>query len=263
VATGARKGVHVHTSGTTGTALHLILSRECRQREYAFQDLHRSWSGIERGDSVATIAGHPVVPTGVMHPPFWRRNAAANQTSSLRCISPDLRCLPTSRSCVVSAPRLIHGYPSALYLVPRSASSPVRKGFAHWPCTVTPRPCSTGSALPIERAFACKVFNEYGNIEMTANIVECERGQLHVKNEYSLIEFLRADGTRAAPGEYARIVTTGYWNDATPLVRYDTGDMAVPSGLSCECGRPGPLVEEILGRQDDIFVRPTGAWLGG
>jgi len=261
-ATGRRSGVPMHTSGTTGKALHMTLSRECWQREYAFRDLHRSWGGIMPGDPIATIAGHPVVPVDRMVAPYWRRNGAFNQTifSSQHMKEATLPLYLAELERL--QPRMIQGYPSSLYVLGlaclQAGDERVRPAsvFAHsetlfeWQRDV------------IERAFGCKVFNWYGNTEMTVNIVECERGSLHVKNEHSFVEFLRIDGTAAGPGEYARIVTTGFGNDATPLIRYDTGDMAVLSDASCECGRTGPIVKEILGRQEDIFVTPDGRMVG-
>jgi phenylacetate-CoA ligase len=261
-ATGARKGIPVHTSGTTGTGLHMTVSRESWQRESAFRDLHRSWGGFRAGDSVATIAGHPVVPAKSMDPPFWRRNCAFNQTlfSSQHMTRATLPAYLTELRRL--EPALIHGYPSSLYVI---ASFWLESGEER----IRPKSVFSHSETlfdwqraAIEDAFECKVFNWYGNTEMTANIVECEHDRLHVKNEYSLVEFLRADGTRADAGEYARIVGTAFGNDATPLIRYDTGDMAILSAESCECGRPGPIVDRVLGRQDDIFVTPDGRMLG-
>ena len=260
--TGTRKGVAAHTSGTTGMALHLTLSQECFQREYAFRDLHRSWGGIRPGDRTATIAGHPVVPTEHMDPPFWRHNAAFNQTifSSIHLTESTLPLYV--RELKRLAPKLIHGYPSSLYIVALSCLESGEEGIR--PQSVF---CHSETLLDrqresIERAFGCKAFNWYGNTEMTVNIVECESGRLHVKNEHSLVEFLRVDGTPAEPGEYARIITTGFGNDATPLIRYDTGDVAVLSSDRCDCGRPGPLVAEVLGRHEDIFVTPDGRLVG-
>lgn len=261
-ASGARRGVSVHTSGTTGMGLHLVLSRECWQREYAFRDLHRAWGGIRPGDTTATLAGHPVVPIERERPPFWRHNAAFNQTvfSSQHITEASLAFYV--RELVRLAPRLLHGYPSSVYVI---ASYCLEIGEDRIrPAAVY---CHSETLFDwqratIERAFGCKVFNWYGNTEMTVNIVECERGTMHVKNEHSLVEFLRADGSAARPGEYARIVTTGFGNAATPLIRYDTGDMAVLREGTCECGRPGPLVEAILGRQEDVFVTPDGRMVG-
>jgi phenylacetate-CoA ligase len=43
------------------------------------------------------------------------------------------------------------------------------------------------------------------------------------------------------------------------LPRYNTGDMVRMSGCSCPCGRGLPLIDEVIGRQNDIVVDPRGA----
>ena len=114
----------------------------------------------------------------------------------------------------------------------------------------------------IEAVFGCKVFNWYGNTEMTANIVECDHGSLHVKPEHSVLEFLSPEGRPARPGELAEIVATGYGNEAFPLIRYRTGDTAIVSDRPCECGRGGPTVVSVTGRVEDIVVTPEGRHVG-
>ncbi len=47
-----------------------------------------------------------------------------------------------------------------------------------------------------------------------------------------------------------------------PLLRYRTGDQAVASGERCPCGRAFPVVERILGREDDVIVTPEGRLIG-
>jgi len=261
-ATGVEKGVPVHTSGTTGTGLSFVASRECAQWEFAFRDLHRSWGGYRPGDSVATIAGHPVVPIATMTPPFWRRNAASNQTlfssqhmtrATLPMYLEELRRLK---------PALIHGFPSSLYIVASFCLESGETGIRPKSVFTHSETLLDGHREAIEQAFGCKVFDWYGTTEAAANFVECEHGRMHIKHEYSLVEFLRTDGTHAAAGEYARVVGTAFGNLATPLIRYDTGDMAVLAADSCTCGRPGPIVERILGRQEDIFVTPDGRMVG-
>jgi phenylacetate-CoA ligase len=51
-------------------------------------------------------------------------------------------------------------------------------------------------------------------------------------------------------------------NRAFPLVRYDVGDIAQVSGRTCECGRPGRIVDALDGRREDYVVLPSGAMVG-
>ena len=53
-------------------------------------------------------------------------------------------------------------------------------------------------------------------------------------------------------------MATGFFNPAMPLLRYDTGDLAVPLETPCPCGRALPAVREVQGRFDDLLVTPSG-----
>ena len=259
---GGKKAVTVHTSGTTGKALRLKISIEAWQREYAFRDDHRTWMGIKPGDRVATLAGHPVVSTNHMKPPFWRRNRAENQIIfSAQHLTPET--MPHYAEELHSfQPQLLHGYPSALYLLALYLD-------AQNISTLRPRAAYTHSETLLDnqrallqRAFGCHVFDGYGNTERVAYIVECEQGSLHVRMEHSVIEFLRADGEPARAGEMAEMVCTGFGNEATPLIRYRVGDSAIYTNRPCPCGRGGTIVEKIQGRVDDIIVTPDGRHVG-
>jgi len=114
----------------------------------------------------------------------------------------------------------------------------------------------------MEQAFQCKVYNWYGNAEQVGNIVECEEGNLHVKEDHSFVEFIGPDGRPAQPGELAEMVCTGFGNYAMPLIRYRVGDMAVLSDKKCPCGRSGRIVERIVGRVEDVVVTPDGRHVG-
>jgi phenylacetate-CoA ligase len=257
-----RQVVWFHTSGTTGKALEVPISQECFEREYAFRWLHYSWAGIDRHERIATLAGHPVAPVERLEPPFWVTNRAENQ---LLLSSQHL----TSESMAHYAaklrdwqPAMIHGYPSSLYLLALGLTERDER-------EIRPRAVFTASETlmdhqraAIEAAFDCKVYNWYGNTEMTGNIVDCDLGSLHVKPEHSLLEFLNAEGEPARPGELAEIIATGYGNEAYPLLRYRTGDTAILSDRPCECGRGGPIVRRVTGRVEDIVVTPDGRHVG-
>ena len=157
---------------------------------------------------------------------------------------------------------LFRSYPSSLYLLALGLAEQQETG-------IQPRAVFTASETlletqrsVIEAVFGCKVFNWYGNTEMTANIVECDYGGLHVKPEHSFLEFLDPEGNPARPGELAEIVATGFGNEAFPLIRYRTGDTAILSDRPCECGRSGPMAQSVTGRVEDIVVTPEGRHVG-
>lgn len=254
--------VWFHTSGTTGKALAVPISRECFEREYAFRWLHYSWAGIQIGDRIATLAGHPVVETRQLRPPFWVTNHAEKQLLlSSQHLTP--AAIPYYAAKLRDwQPAMIHGYPSSIYLLALGLAERGESG-------IRPRAIFTASETlldsqrsVIEHVFACKAYNWYGNTEMTANIVECDHGSLHVRPEHSLLEFLNVEGRPARPGELAEIVATGLGNEACPLIRYRTGDTAILSDRPCECGRGGPTVLSVTGRVEDIVVTPDGRHVG-
>jgi len=242
----------LQTSGTTGTPLTVRFTNECHQTEMAFRWRHKAWGGVPFLSRSAYLSGHPVVPSAQTEPPFWRVDQVERR---LLCSSYHFTAqnLPHYADALAGfAPDFLHGYPSSLFVL---AQHVLERG-EH---SVRPRVIYTGSETlldfqraVVERAFGAKVFNWYGNTEMTGNIVECAYGSLHYRMDYGLIE-LQADG---------EIVATGLFNRAMPLIRYRTGDVATAQAGTCECGCAFPLIEHIAGRIEDYIRTPDGRTVG-
>ncbi len=251
--------VRLKTSGTTGASLEVTLSRECWQRDYAFRDQQRSWAGAVRGAPIVSFSSKPLVPPERTAPPFWRHNRAENQTFfSVQHISQ--KSLPFYVDEVVRLqPRLVTGTPAGLALFARHLAASRPDDVAPAGVIVHSETLYPFQREVIERAFHCHAFSWYGNAEVSANIVECEHGSLHVRPEYSVVELLRPDGSPAQPGEVAEIVGTGFGNAAMPLIRYRTGDtVVVAEEQQCACGRRMPVVETIVGRLEDVLLTADG-----
>ncbi len=79
-----------------------------------------------------------------------------------------------------------------------------------------------------------------------------EQGAYHMQQESSLIEILDESGEPCAPGEVGRVILTPLHNFATPLIRYELGDLA-EVGPACACGRTLPVIARIVGRTRDML----------
>jgi phenylacetate-CoA ligase len=239
------------TSGTTGSPLSVYADAKAYQTEMAFRWRHRAWAGLALGARGAYVSGHPVVPPTQRRAPFWRVDHAERRllmsSYHLRAetIPAYLKAIETFR------PDFLHGYPSSLALL---AAGVTESGIA-------PRVRAIISAsetlLPfqrevIERAFGTKVYNWYGQTEMTCNIVECREGRLHLRTDYGYLEV----------DDEGVMIGTGLNNRAMPLVRYRTSDRVQLKTGVCGCGCAFPLVARLEGRTEDYIVTRDGFLVG-
>lgn len=246
------------TSGSTGMGLKFPETREAIQRQWATWWRFRRWHGIDRGEWCAHFGGNPIVPVRRGRPPYWRYNFAGRQVlfsgshlgdETWRAYVAELR---TRRLA------WLHGYPSVLallaaYLVEHRQTV----GYdVRW-VTTGAENLLPAQADVIERAFGVRPRQHYGMAEGAANASECPNGRMHVDEDFAFVEFVPVEH-----GTGSRIVGTNVTNRAFPLIRYDVGDTAHVSSQTCDCGRPGRIIDRIDGRREDYVVLPGGALVG-
>lgn len=254
--------VYGHTGGTTGKSLQLYSDKNTQPHQWAVWWRHRRRFDLNIDDEFIVFAGRDVVPLNRMTPPFWRRNIPMHQTYvSIHHMTkqnmPALIEYLQKRKV-----KFYSGYPSAVYLVAKYMLDN-NLSLPH-PPEVTVLGAET--LLPhqrraMEKAFGGKATDQYGASEQCGNISECENGHYHVDMEFGHIEFLPLEGS--APN-VRRIICTGFWNDAMPLIRYDIGDLATlpTQEIVCSCGRKSPIVEKIDGRIESYIITPDGRQAG-
>jgi phenylacetate-CoA ligase len=109
-----------------------------------------------------------------------------------------------------------------------------------------------------QRVWGIPITNNYSCEEMGIMALQCpEHEHLHVQSENCLIEVLGDDDIPCQPGEIGRTVITCLNNYASPLIRYEIGDMA-EVGSPCSCGRGMPVLNKIAGRVRNLVVLPSG-----
>jgi phenylacetate-CoA ligase len=102
------------------------------------------------------------------------------------------------------------------------------------------------------------IADAYSSQEVGVIAIECPQGGgYHVMSEGLVLELLRDDGQPCAAGEMGRVVVTDLHNFATPLIRYDLGDLAEADG-PCACGRGLPKIRRVLGRVRNLLCLPDG-----
>jgi phenylacetate-CoA ligase len=115
----------------------------------------------------------------------------------------------------------------------------------------------------LEDFFRCKVICRYSNIENGFIAQQCghDSGEYHINTQGFFIEILHPDKDEpVGEGESGRVVVTDKFNYGMPLIRYDTGDLAVHYVCS-QCGKPGPVFSRIDGRKVDFIFSADGELL--
>ena len=258
-----RERVSGHTSGTTGTALALVYTREALGFEYAVPWRQRGWHGFRLGDRYAAFGGQMVVPYEQSAPPFWRFDRPRGRMLfSLYHMTPEHL---DAYAAELARPgyRFWQGYPSSITLI---AGHLLDRGIDLGPAAPAAIFTSSETLLPahrerIERATGARVADRYGHSELAVSVSECPQGGLHVDTEMCALEVDPHEETDAwVRGE---ILATGLANRAMPLLRYRTGDVAtLRKNARCACGRARPLVEAIDGRVEDYVVTPDNRRIG-
>jgi phenylacetate-CoA ligase len=157
-------------------------------------------------------------------------------------------------------PALLAGYPTMLSLLAdeQVAGRLKLKPLNIWSggeCLVP----STRDA--IERAFGCRVVNEYGASECMSIAFGCDEGWLHLNADWVVLEPVDSAYRPTPPGEPSHtVLLTNLANRAQPIIRFDLGDSVLAAPEPCRCGSPLPAIR-VEGRHSDVLslVAPNGS----
>lgn len=255
-----RRPLVTPTSGSTGTPIdNYWTTREYRDALAIREVRSAGWAGVSFDQPRATFSGRFVVPDPQSGGPFHRFNFAERQ---IYFSAFHLR--PSTVQQYVDAlhkhqTRWLTGYAVSYYLM---ANLMLEKGLTapdSLEAVVTTSEKVTAEMRGVmERAFGCRVYEEYSTVENCVFASECEAGSMHVSPDVSIVEILRPDGTPCDPEEPGEVVTTCLMRDYQPLVRFRLGDIAAWSSEPCACGRAMPVLKEVVGRLEDVVVGPDG-----
>ena len=108
----------------------------------------------------------------------------------------------------------------------------------------------------MEYYFKCPVVSRYSNVENGILAQQAINAKSFTLNWASYVfEVLKLDSDQpASSGELGRIVITDLFNYATPLIRYDTGDLGILGSSASGI----PILERIDGRKSDVLTDTSG-----
>ena len=154
-------------------------------------------------------------------------------------------------------PTLLATYPTAAALLADEADAGRLR--------IRPRSVMTGGEAlgpavreHVRRAFDnAPVRSSYGASEFLPIAWECAHGQLHVNEDWVMLEPVDEHHRPVPRGQPSHtVLLTNLANLVQPLIRYDLGDQIVLHSQRCRCGSPLPTID-VGGRRDDVLRVPS------
>jgi phenylacetate-CoA ligase len=119
-------------------------------------------------------------------------------------------------------------------------------------------PWTEGMRREIERGLGLEAFDVYGLTELGGPgvAVECGRHDgLHIAEDHYYAEVIDPLTGRLLPAGHAgELVISSLRRQATPVVRYRTGDRTMLIDEPCPCGSPHRRMGKLVGRTDDMLI---------
>lgn len=249
------------TSGTTGTPLEIITTRQGIAYQWAIWWRHRSRFGLHLGDSCLSFGARVAVPSDQNKPPYWRNNIVGNQTYLAT-----YHMTPEKLPDIVKWLNRTHfdfftGYPSAIFVL----ANYLLEHNINLKCKPKYIVCGADALTSafesrIQRAFQVPVTEQYGMTEFAGNMAKCPYGKFHLDFECCVVETIPLNKDNP---NYVKLLFTGWGNPMMPFIRYDVGDYALVSRGKCPCGRQSLCFERIEGRTEDYVRTPDGRMVIG
>jgi len=245
----ARRRLTLRTSGSTGTPLEFAIDGATRAMERALAIRHLTWLGWKEGDVVAEIRAATFSDSRRIYRYFPSSRQLVFDFTALD----DDKLHRIVETLETFRPKYIRALPWSVFLLARWMERH-NKTVHQVRYLIT----ASENLLPsmkeqVERVFKAPVIDHYGQNEQVAYAFQCAcAAAYHVQREMSIVELVpTGDGRR-------EIVGTCLHNYAMPFLRYRTGDLAAPRDEPCPCGRLGPALSGINGREVDVIVTPEG-----
>lgn len=251
------------TGGSTGKPVRFFQDRGYREISFALDTHVRSWSGVSPGERTALVWG---ADRDMADLP-WRERLDwwASGVVGLNAFRMGPGEMEKFHEKVLRVgPCYMMGYATALEQFARfhlrKGGGPLRfRGIRSSAETLW-----RNQRELLKDAFDSPVLNFYGSREINNIAAECpEEGRLHLISTFKYLEIVDEKGNSLPSGKAGNIALTDMSNRAMPFIRYINDDVGTLDDRLCDCGRPSPVLRELLGRSTDLIRTPDGETIHG
>ncbi len=249
------------TGGWSGEPVHHYRDRRVDDYGYGMLIEMQRVAGWRPGMACHCLWGDPR-ELGVDYQPPRGLKGALSMVHLHGCYAPGERELTAFLDAVRADPGCaVYGFPNLLL---QCVQFMEQRGIVLEPGVVAAA-WGTAEAMHPElpdrfrRAFRVRLGDYYGSREVASIATQCEHGRMHV-NARCIVEAVDEQSGELRPeGEPGSLLVTDLFNDVTPLIRYQIGDLASVAWGRCQCGRGGYYLPELIGRPPDTITLKSGA----
>jgi len=238
----------IATGGSTGTPKRIYQDMDCKRIEKAFIYNIYERLGYKLGDKIVLFSSRPDYADG-----FFKNDYFENKLHLSYVKINQKNIVEVVKKINEFKPKFLQVVPSVGYLFIKL----MEKNKLYF--DIKGIFCGSEKLFNFQRDyfksfFNCKLMSWYGLSEYCSLAAECEIStDYHIFPEYGYTEMIKHKND-----DLCDIVATGFNNHAMPLIRYKTGDHAIPRDRTCSCGRNHKLIKEIAGREQDYILTKEG-----
>ncbi|MCG8527250.1 MAG: hypothetical protein MI748_12770 [Opitutales bacterium] len=249
------------TGGSTGKPTRLWVSRESYEWRCAVSQRGYSWAQAEDGQSVVYIWGAPAQPLPAWKE--WKQNIhhkILGHTIFNSFSFGEERMAECCKLINQIRPTALVGYSGNLIALSQFVSQ--QPELLKWK-SKTAIGAAEGLQLQhrkqVETYLANDVFMSYGSREfMLIGMEHEDHSGYWLSDDNLYTEVVDDMGNPLEPGQSGRIVVTDLRNDASPMIRYEIGDMGTMAENDDSSALPFRKLASVDGRTNEFIYLPNG-----
>lgn len=250
------------SSGTSGQVVSVETTTVSAGWQSGLNLRAQLWAGRDFARSYATIRKHrqgmAAFPEGVVQPRWGDEATLPFATGPAAHLNTDASLEEQWEWLSRVRPDYLMTYPSIIASLAARAAREGKPPFRLLGVSTVGETVDADLRDACRTALGAELYDTYSAEELGVIALQCPNTRrYHGMDDALIVEILGDDDQPVRVGEMGRVVVTPLFNYATPLLRYDIGDLA-ERGAPCSCGRSFSVINRIVGRIRNIFRTRDG-----